>query len=339
MASHLVTGGDPSLVSRALSELLEELGGGSQLGELEEYDAEAGSAAEGDDGGRFDLSPVLSALSTPPLLSERRVVVLRGVGSLVAAQARELAKVIAEPPTENVLLLVAGSRPVAQSLSKAVKQAGGKVVETDPGRNARARTEWLERRLARSQVHLDATARRLLVDHIGEDASRLDPILELAEATYGAGRKLGAADLEPLLGEEGPAPPWELTDAIDAGDGERAIHALHRLLHAGERHPLQVLTTLNRHVSGLLRLDGAEGVRSPEEAASLLSMSAFPAKKLLEQSRRLGHDRIVRAVEVVAEADADLRGRLAWPAELVIEVAVARLAQLSRSSARPPARR
>jgi DNA polymerase-3 subunit delta len=211
------------------------------------------------------------------------------------------------------------------------------VIDTDPGRNSRARNEWFEAQLQASGVHLEAAARRRIFEHIGEDASRLAPILELAEATYGEGRKLSADQIEPLLGEEGSAPPWELTDAIDAGDGERAIRVLSRLLGAGERHPLQVLATLNRHVSGLLRLDGAD-VRSAEEAAGLLSMSAFPARKLLEQSRRLGHDRIVRAVEVVAEADADLRGRLGWPAELVIEVAVARLAQLSRSNARPAPR-
>ncbi len=340
MTSYLVTGSDPSLVSRALSGLLEELGGGGPVAELEEYDAEAAAPGEVEETSRFDLSPVLSALATPSWLSERRVVVLRGAGGLVAAQAAELAKVVAAPATDNVLVLAGGGRSVPQSLLKAVKAAGGRIIETDPGRGSRARTEWLEAHLARSPVHLDATARRRLVEHIGEDAARLDPILELAEATYGAGRKLGASDLEPLLGEEGSAPPWELTDAIDAGDGARAIHVLHRLLGAGDRHPLQVLATLNRHVSSLLRLDGAERVRSAEEAASVLQVSAFPARKLLEQARRLGHDRIVRAVEVVAQADADLRGRLAWPAELVIEVAVARLAQLSRSSARPaPSRR
>lgn len=337
MTTYLITGSDPSLSSRALSDLLDQLGGGQPLPELEEYEASA-SAGEQEEAGRFDLAPLLSALSTPSWLGESRVVVLRDAGSLLAAQASELAKMIAEPPVDNVLVLVAGQRAVAQSLSKAVKAAGGTVIETDPGRNSRARNEWFEAQLQRSKVHLDAAARRQLAEHIGEDASRLAPILELAEATYGEGHKLGVDQIAPLLGEEGAAPPWELTDAIDAGDGERAIHVLHRLLRAGDRHPLQVLATLNRHVSGLLRLDGAEGVRSADDAASLLSMNAFPARKLLEQSRRLGHDRIVRAVEVVAEADADLRGRLGWPPELVIEVAVARLAQLSRSNARPAPR-
>jgi DNA polymerase-3 subunit delta len=64
-------------------------------------------------------------------------------------------------------------------------------------------------------------------------------------------------------------------------------------------------------------------------------MSAYPAKKVLEQGRRLGHDRVVRAIEVLAEADADVRGRLGWPDVLVMEVLVARLAQLARPRAAP----
>jgi len=87
----------------------------------------------------------------------------------------------------------------------------------------------------------------------------------------------------------------------------------------------------------MLRLDGAE-VRSAEDAAAILKMSPYPAKKVLEQGRRLGHERVARAIEVIAQADADLRGRLGWPDTLVMEVLVARLAQLARSQAAPPAR-
>ncbi len=335
MSAYLVTGGDPSLVSRALTQLLAELAGSGDLGtEIEEYEP-TGEGDEGETKGRFDLGPVLTALSTPPWLSSHRIVVLREAGALSGAQAGELAKFVIDPVTANVLVLAAAGKTVPQALHKAVKASGGRVVDADPGRTSRAKADWLEAHLRRAPVHLDAAARRRLAEHLGEDAARLDPILEMAEATYGAGSRISPAELEPLLGAEGAAPPWELTDAIDAGDGEEAIRALRRMLGAGGRHPLQVLATLHRHVSGMLRLDGAEDVRSSDDAAAVLSMSSFPARKIMEQGRRLGHDRIARALEVLAGADADLRGRLAWPPELVMEVAVARLAQLSRSTPRP----
>jgi DNA polymerase-3 subunit delta len=340
MNSFLLNGSDASLVSRALSDLLTELAGpGDLFTEIEEYAPADESSEDGESKGRFDVGPILTALATPPWLSDHRIVVVRDAGALSASQATEIAKLVTEPPTDNILVLAAGGKAVPQGLSKAVKATGGKVIDADPGRNARSRNDWLDAHLHRSSVHLDAAARKMLTEHIGEDAARLDPILELLEVTYGTGRKISVNELEPLLGDEGAAPPWDLTDAIDSGDGEGAIRALRRMLGPGGRHPLQVLATLHRHVSGMLRLDGADDVRTADDAAAVLAMSSFPAKKILEQSRRLGHDRIVRGVEVLAGADADLRGRLGWPAELVMEVAVARLAQLSRPTARPaPAR-
>ena len=55
-----------------------------------------------------------------------------------------------------------------------------------------------------------------------------------------------------------------------------------------------------------------------------------PGQKALDQARRLGHDGSRRAVELLAQADLDLRGVKDWPEPLVLEVLVARLAALGR---------
>jgi len=103
--------------------------------------------------------------------------------------------------------------------------------------------------------------------------------------------------------------PWDLTDAVDAGRTADALVALGRLMGAGGSHPLVVLSILHRHYQAMLRLDGA-GVTSGEQAAALLGLrSAFPAKKALEQGRRLGPARLGRAVTLLAAADLDVRGR------------------------------
>ena len=103
------------------------------------------------------------------------------------------------------------------------------------------------------------------------------------------------------------------------------------MIGQGDRHPFQVLGTLHSHFARMLRLDGAD-VAGEKQAAELLGLkgSTFPAKKALGQARRLGHDRIVRVVDLLAQADLDLRGGKAWPDHLVLEVLVARLATMSR---------
>jgi DNA polymerase-3 subunit delta len=66
-------------------------------------------------------------------------------------------------------------------------------------------------------------------------------------------------------------------------------------------------------------------------------MSPYPARKVLAQGRRLGAERVARAVSLIADADLDLRGMVDWPGDLVIEVLVARLAQLGRTRSAVPA--
>jgi len=103
------------------------------------------------------------------------------------------------------------------------------------------------------------------------------------------------------------------------------------MIGQGDRHPFQVLATLHGHYARMLRLDGSD-VAGEREAADLLGIkgSTYQAKKALGQTRRLGHERVVRCIDLLAQADFDLRGGKLWPANLVLEVLVARLASLSK---------
>jgi DNA polymerase-3 subunit delta len=330
-AAYLITGDDASLLSEALTKLLDSLCG-SDFVPVEEH------GADGDDA--IDIAPVLDALATPPFLADRRIVVVRAADRLDAAQATQLAARVKEPSESNILVLVTSgsgdgrARSVPVALSRAVK-ANGEVIDTSPGQG-RQRSDWISDRIRHAGVRLDAGAAKLLSEHLGEDVARLQSILELLESAYGEGGKVGPAELAPFLGDSGSVPPWDLTDTLDRGNTAEAVKALHRMMDAGGRHPLQVMASLHRHFGGMLRLDGAD-VRSGDDAAAILKMSPYPAKKIFEQGRRLGHDRVARAIEVLAEADADLRGRLGWPDALVMEVLVARLAQLARPRAAPGA--
>jgi DNA polymerase-3 subunit delta len=96
---------------------------------------------------------------------------------------------------------------------------------------------------------------------------------------------------------------------------------------------VEVLFSLHRHYANMLAWDGAT-ISSGEEAAQLLSVSsAFVGKKALEQSRRLGSARIGHAIELLADADLDVKGASGLPPELVVEILVARLSRQTRQRA------
>lgn len=330
----LLQGDDPALLSQALSALLARLtaGDGGGLTTVEEYGEPGRSEARQDETPAIALA--LAACRTPPFLAPRRVVVLRDAAALDASQVKLVTAYLAEPLDSTVLVLVHGGRSAPAAIVKAVR-ASGTVIDAVPAAAGRARSQWFAEQLRSAPVRLAPAAVALLEEHLGEDLSRLDGILGALHATFGPKANIAAEDLEPLLGAAGGAAPWDLTDAIDSGDASAAITTLHRLVDGGERHPLQVLATLHRHFGAMLRLDGS-GAADEATAAAITGMKPYPARKALTQARRLGHERIARAVAHLARADLDCRGGTGWPAELVLEVLVARLARLARER---PARR
>jgi DNA polymerase-3 subunit delta len=306
-------------VGQAVHELLGELVGERDAATVVE---EHGGPGTPD----LDIGIIIDAVTTPPFITDRRVVVVRDAGRLVAGDTGRLLPCLENPIPGVVLVLVAGGGTVPAALIKAVDRVGN-VVDTAVG-TGRARTQWLVDRLHDAPVRLDARAATRLGDHLGGDLSRLQGLLDTLAAAYGPGAAIDTDQLEPFLGEAGRVAPWDLTDAIDAGDTGSALVALGRLLGPGGSHPLVVLSILHRHYQAMLRLDGA-GVTSGEQAATLLgTRSAYPARKALEQGRRMGPARLGRAVTLLAEADLDVRGRSALPDVTVLEVLVGRLSRL-----------
>jgi DNA polymerase III subunit delta len=323
---YLVRGDDPVLLAEAVRTLVATLIPEGDDAALVVEDLDLDQQPTDDHG----VGALLDACLTPPFLTDRRVVLARNAGALNADEAARIVQYLAEPLDTTALVLVGGGGTVPAKLVTAVKSTGAQVDAGAP-RQARERTSWIVDRLKKSPLTFDARAGQRLGEHLGEDVSRLSGIIDLLVTAHGEGATITADDLEPFLGEAGGVAPWDLTDALDKGDAGTALSHLHRLMTGGDRHPLVVLATLHRHYGQMLRLDGA-GVRNESEAAQVLGLkgSTFPAKKALTQARRLGGAKVRRAIALVAEADLDLRGQKSWPDGLVMEVLIARLAQLSR---------
>jgi len=324
-AAVFVKGSDPALVAQAAHRVVDELLEGRDPSVCVE---ELGASGADD----FDLARLVDAMTTPPFLVDRRVVVVRDAGRLTSTDAERLVGLLAEPVEGVSVVFVAGAGTVPTALQRAVG-AAGEVVDASVGASVKDRSAFITARVRDSDVKLDAAAQSRLVAHVGEDVSRVDGVLETLAAAYGEGASVGPAELEPFLGATGSVPEWDLTDAVAAGDAAGAIEVLHRLVGPGERAAPAVVNALQRQYLRLLRLDGA-GIRTREEAAALLKVSAFPASKLLASASSLGAARIRQSVSWIAQADADVKGATGLEAISVLEVLVARLARLHRAAGR-----
>ncbi len=318
----LVRGDDPSLVAQAAAAAIASLVGGDDPRlVVEEHSMESAVADEA----ACDLvGPVLEACRTAPFLTRQRIVVLREVGRLRIGDVERLVGILDNMDPSVALVLVAGGGVPSPKLVAAVRKLGEVIDASVQGRD---RSGWIAQRTRCGPVRLDAKATALVDAHLGSDLARLAGLLESLAAAYGEGGRLGPAEVAPFLGESGGAMPWDLTDAIDKADIAAALGALRRLLSAGQRHPLVIMSVLQRHYASMLRLDGA-GATTDAEAATMLGVrSTWSAGKSLAGARRLGTEGIARALRLLAQADLDLKGGTGLPSVAVLEVLVARLAQ------------
>ena len=337
MGVHLISGDDPVLVSEAVSKLVDRLVGERDraltLATFQEEDMRL--PEEG-----WSPAALIDAARTPPFLSDKRVVVGRHLARFSRAELyKPLMDLAGEPmpTTDLVLVWERGQDPamtgrvgtVPKALKDAVTAAGGEVLNVNAPTRKRDAGVWLREQIKQSGLRFDAEASRALADLAGQDGGLVVGTLRTLTGALGSGAKVTAEDVATYGGEPGSVAPWDLDDAIDNGDIAKALDVLHRQMPA--RHPFQILASLHGRYQRMLRLDGS-GATDEKQAAQVLQMSGstFPARKALSQARKLGSDRVVRAIRLLAEADLAMRGTLAWSPEMVMDVLVARLAALSR---------
>ena len=339
MTIHLVKGEDPILRADAVEALVAELlEGADRALALEEFEVPGRGAAEGEGGGaearQAVVDAVLNAAATPPFMSERRIVVLRDVGGLSAAEVDPLLRSFDEPLATTVLVLVAGGGRTPKALEDAVKRGG-----TAHGPAATKPADVLARELAAAELELRADAGRAVLAHVGNDAGMIPAIVDTLASAHGGGASLDADQVAPYLTGGGSIPVWDLTNAIEKGDAPTALVVLQRMLTVTSptqpkpMHPLQVLGLLQSQYRKLLALDDP-AIRSAEDAAEALGGRTSPnaARFRLRQARALGTDGLRLAVDHLARADRDLKGERAIPEDVVMELLVARLAELNARS-------
>lgn len=320
----LVTGEDLTLVSEVVSKLVSELVGNEERSlVVEDFSDED-----------VDLGLVVDACRTPPFLSDRRVIVVRDAGRFGTESLQMLVKYLEDPLPTTKLVVAGGGGQLPTKFVAAWRQSlAATVIGTDVGPKEAHR--WLAERLSHAPVKLDRDAAALLEGHLGEDLSRVGALFEVLEAAYGRGAHISLGELVPYLGQPGSVPPWDLTDAIDRGDTEEALRTLHRLSEAGGRHPLVLLSVLHRHFGNILTAQ-SPSITSEAEAAAAIGIprgrSTFPARKALDAARRLGSAGAGEAITLLADAELAVKGKLDWEPEWVLEVLVARLCRLSRST-------
>ena len=119
---------------------------------------------------------------------------------------------------------------------------------------------------------------------------------------------------------------WDIADAAVAGRVEAAVSTCRRALQLGAS-PVAIAAALANKVGAVARLYSARG--DQYSLASQTGLAPYVVKMTQPVARRWSADNVTKAVILVSELDAAVKGQGGEP-EFALEAAVKRVAELAR---------
>jgi DNA polymerase III subunit delta len=236
---------------------------------------------------------LVSAGLALPLFGERRLVLLRGLADVPAKTVDRLRGALeaarAHPggwpaPGVTVLLLAPG----ADRKSPAVRLAPeAEQVELRPP-TGRAVPTWLHARARAAGLQFATGAAEALLALVGEDLGRLAGELEKAAVFAGSDGRIGDEVVRALVGESRVRRYWELTQALEDGEGAKALRVLEQLLDAGEE-PTVLLGLIAGHFRDLWKAKAglADGKDARAMAGDFRPRPPFVVERLVARAKKV----------------------------------------------------
>lgn len=289
---YALIGADPFLQGEALREILEAMPEDVQRADL--------------DGATIEPADVFDELRSFAMFGGSRVVVVRDAEQFITKHRESVENYLAEPSTQNVLVLRCASLPKNQKVYKLADKAGQIVVCEPPKQNQLPK--WLiDRARTAHNLKLDSAAANLLADLIGVDLGSLDnELAKLALATPTSNDGRVTADLiSGGVAFRREQQMWTLTDALTRGDVAGALTIWRQLLATDDSAEFRAVTWLGlwlEKAGGALRMK-RQGRRPFDIAKEMKIWPAQNVEPLLRTAETLGPRGIREATDALAELD------------------------------------
>jgi len=271
------------------------------------------------DGSSTRVAALLDAVSTLPVMAERRFVLLREPET-ARGNAKPLTDAIADTvpglaERQDVVFVVVAEKADRRSRwTKAFREPAA-VVECDPPRRGRELVAFIRSEAKRQGVDLLPASAAMLAERTGPQLLMLRSEIAKASLLAGVDQPVRPEHIAAGTRDVAEESIWDLTDAIGEGRGSDALASLAKILAAGSAPP-QVLGALASHFRKLLRLRSGGAASGPP----------FAIRKLEKQAGRYTVRRLRACLRAIHETDLALKGAGALGPGMAIERLVIGLA-------------
>lgn len=180
---------------------------------------------------------ILSASSTLPVMSERRLVILKDFHQLTAAAVKKMTSYL-DDPSESTCMLVLSQKAPRASLKVNWKVYSLNIKESDI-------PAWLKHTAAEKGIRLTNDAVEYLIEFVGYDTGLL--MMEIEKLTLSGNRTVTGDDILSTTSMMRKYTPFDLIDSLIAGQKTRTFMILKTMLGSNVMEAPVILGTLNWH--------------------------------------------------------------------------------------------
>lgn len=292
---YLLVGEEPFLVEEALSGIK----GVALDGGASDFNSDTFFAADD------DAVKIRDTVEMLPMMSPRRLVLVRGVHQFKDGEWESLYPVLQNPVDTSVLVLIAEKMDRRKKHYKMLESVGAVVELPRPYDNQLS--PWIEYIASKLELKVTREASALLRQLIGASLTELYREMTKIRDFLGDQKVVEADVVLNVVSRSRSDSVFDLTNAIGRKDRAGALHSLAQILNQGQNE-VGTLSMIARHfrILGQVR-DGIKKGTPASQIAVKAGIPQFFLKDYQEQAKLWSDDKIGRAVHALKETDKALK--------------------------------
>lgn len=225
-------------------------------------------------GSDADVRDVVSHASSFPMMSDRRVVVVRDFDRLAG---KELLASYVERPSPTTCLVLLSAKPDFRRKPYVVVKKHGTVVEFEPLYDSQV-PGWITDRVRQQGRNIDSEAASVLAAYVGNSMREIQTELDKLYLFATGKATMTEEDVRSVVGMSREYNVFELQRAIGAKDHRRSTEILEHMLDVGESG-VMIAAMLTKYFSTLLKLiDVRQRGLPPQETAKTVGIHPYSLK-------------------------------------------------------------
>jgi DNA polymerase-3 subunit delta len=258
-------------------------------------------------GGDIDVKDVVGMASSFPMMSERRVVIVKDADRLsLGEEARGiLLRYLQKPLQSTILVFAAAKVDMRLGVYKAFQEFG--VAAEFRSLYDSEIPAWISKRVATLRRKIDLEASQYLSALVGSSLRDIHNALEKLLIYVGERTSITVEDVGAVVGMSKSFNIFGLQKEIGRGNAREAFEILERMLEAGE-NPIGIIIMLTRYYQKLWIIPTLQrNTRSEYELASALQVSPFFVREYVSAAQRHRSGEIEKAFTALLDADRKLK--------------------------------